>query len=459
MQPDQAEQSAGKQPATYAEVLEELFGLRRFGVKLDLTGPKRVLGQLGDPHLAYPVLHLAGTNGKGSTCAFAESILRRAGLRTGLFTSPHLNRFTERIQVAGRQIPEQDVVRLFNLVSEVGPHLTFFERTALMAFQWFAEQRVDVAVVEVGLGGRLDVTNLVQSEVSVICQIALDHGAYLGNDLERIAWEKGGILQAGRPTILCPGPRPGPRRVLADLASALACPVTWVPDQVSIQDEPGGGLRLLRQGASIDLAGLGLAGPHQRLNAAAAAAAVLELGPRIGRSDLSDFVSQGLEDTRWPGRFEQVTTAKGRRFVLDAAHNPAGMQALLEAVSDLQYARLIVVAGSMFDKDVRALLSPLVARAHQVLFTKASYYRAADPNRLAALFPQDSLRIATFPDVSEALEKAQDMASAEDLVLVTGSVFLLGEVRHWLVGARSDPFQVTDPLAQTRYLGNPLDKN
>ena len=458
MIPSGSAKASETEPSTYAETLRALFGLRRFGVKLGLTVPRRALARLGDPHLAYPVLHVAGTNGKGSTSAFAESILRRAGLRTGLFTSPHLNRFTERIQVGGEEIPRQEVVRLFTLVSGTDPNLTFFERTALMAFRWFAEQKVDVAVVEVGLGGRLDVTNLVRSELAVICQIAMDHGAYLGNDLNRIAWEKGGILQANRPAILAPGPHPGPRRILANLAHALSCPVTWVPEQARIESSPSGSL-LFRGRRTIELTGLGLAGPYQHSNAAAAVAAVLELGPKIGREDLAAFVPQGLEETRWPGRFESVTTADGKRFVLDAAHNPSGVAALLEAISALPHRRLVVVAGSMSDKDVRGLLSPLVASAHRVVFTRAAYYRAAPPASLAALFPEAEDRMSVADRVSDALDAAGRQAGPEDLILVTGSVFLLGEVRRALLDTESDPFQVTDPVAHTRYLGNPLENN
>ncbi len=414
---------------------------------------------LKNPHLAYPVLHIAGTNGKGSTAAFAEAILRKAGLKTGLFTSPHLNRFTERIRVDGREIPENEVVRLFDMVSETEPSLTFFERTALMAFQWFAENHVDVAVVEVGLGGRLDVTNLVHSEVAVICQIAKDHTAYLGRDLGRIAWEKGGILQANRPAVLAPGPRPKPRRILADLAAALSCPVTWVPEQAGIvaQDTGPEAERLVFEGsARIPLKDLGLSGAHQRINAAAAVEAVLQLGPRIGRHDLADHVPQALAETRWPGRFERITTQDSTKFILDAAHNPAGIQALLEALDEIDHERLFVVAGAMFDKDTRALLAPLVARAHRLIFTKASYYRAAAPDILAALFPEAGHKITARPTVGQAIETAKHQAGPGDVVLVTGSVFLLGEARQALVGEASDPFQVTDPVAQTRYLGNPL---
>ncbi len=445
-----AEQGAAGDSA-YEETLKKLFVLKRFGVKLDLRGPRRALRLLGDPHLKYPVVHIGGTNGKGSTAAMVAEILKEGGLRVGLFTSPHLNRFTERIKVSGEEISRGDVVELFQEISNLDPDLTFFERTALMAFVYFHRSEVDVAVVEVGLGGRLDVTNLVQPVVTGIMQIAADHTAYLGRDISRIAWEKAGILRPGVPAVMAPGESIEATQVLKNMSHArgaksyfwnrdfqmVSCAGDGVNDGPWEYRGPGGALKIQE---------LSLRGEHQVRNAASALALIgllegdlkVSLEARLG----------GLSRVRWPGRGEVFTDSKGRRVLLDACHNPAAVLALKRLLRQLNYRNLHVVVGAMSDKDLEATLVPLVEEAETAIITRAAYYRSCAAEELVRrLQPKvSSTRFSVVTPVEKAVEDGVGRSSPEDLVVVTGSVFLVGEARSALLGEKTDPFQVTDPV-------------
>jgi dihydrofolate synthase/folylpolyglutamate synthase len=436
--------------AAYAACLRELFLLKRFGVKLDLTFVRKALARLHDPHLAYPTVHIAGTNGKGSTAAMLERILRSAGLNTGLFTSPHLCRFTERIQVAGTEIPQSAVCRLYEDVSAQDEGLTFFERTALMAFCHFAEQRVDIAVIETGLGGRLDVTNLIRPQASAIVQIAADHTAYLGRHLTRIAWEKGGICKPGVPVVLAPGAHPAVRAVLASCAAARSAVPIWHPQDFNVTVEPGGSIidgpyryRSLRR--NLRFPTLALKGRHQLINGAVALALAEQLSLHHTLPD--EALRCGLADVRWPARSELWTPVDGAPILLDACHNTGGTQALLRLLRDLRFERLVLVAGAMHDKDLNGTLGPLAERADDIILTRADYYRACAPQKISARLKLEAASPCLESDSGRALALARRKARRRDLILVTGSVFLLGEIRAALSGETRDPYQVTDPVS------------
>jgi dihydrofolate synthase/folylpolyglutamate synthase len=366
-----------------------------------------------------------------------------------MFTSPHLCRFTERIRVAGSEIPKRDVARLFRKVSDLPFTLTFFERAALMAFCHFAEQEVDVAVVEVGLGGRLDVTNLIRPEVSVICQVAHDHTAYLGTQLSRIAWEKAGILKPGVPAVLAPGETDEVRGVIERMAEVRGTPVFWHPEDLNLEPAPPDGPFVYQgPGGPLSLPGLALPGAHQLKNAACALAAVSLLQQKMPSLDVTDEAkTKGLKVVRWPGRMEFIDGVAQARILLDAAHNPAGAEALARTLETLEYDRLVMVTGVMEDKDAAATMDKLLPFADEVIFTRVAYYRGKSPKEMRKrLAPADKPSTAV-PDVAGALDLAAGNAREGDLILVTGSVFLMGEARAHLLGEPVDPFQVTDPVS------------
>ena len=307
---------------TYPEAIQFLYDLRLFGLKLGLENTFKLARLAGNPHERLRFIHVAGTNGKGSTCAMLESIYRAAGLRVGLFTSPHLVTFRERIQVNREFISESEVVRL---VEQTRPwlsefpkdhHPTFFEVVALMALRYFAEQRCELVIWETGMGGRLDATNIVRPLASVITNIQFDHQKWLGNTREEIAAEKAGIIKPGAPVITATD-APEALRVIARTARQKDVPLIEVT-----------------QASGLSVAGgtpaLPLLGEHQRLNAALAVATVRVLAKTIPVSD--EAIRRGLETVQWPGRLQFVSTASGQTLLLDGAHNAAGADALRKAL-------------------------------------------------------------------------------------------------------------------------------
>jgi dihydrofolate synthase/folylpolyglutamate synthase len=436
--------------ASLEESLEYLYGLRRFGMKLDLKTPRRLLQRLGSPARGLRALHIAGTNGKGSTAAIAESILRRAGCRTGLYTSPHLVDFAERVRIEGRPIGRRDLARLVARVrpaveeiSRLDRRVTFFEATTALALLHFAEQKVDVAVIETGLGGRLDATNLVEPLACVLTPIALEHQKQLGRTLGAIAWEKAGILKEGVPAVSAPQPRPA-RAVLVGRARALGIPLAILGRDFGVRSRPDGGFDYEGLGLSLEGVRCGLPGPHQVQNAAVALAACERLAERGLRIPVT-AMRRGLESARWPGRMEVVRSGdNGRpRVVLDGAHNPAAARALARALrSAFAYRRLLLVFGAMVDKDHRALVRPLarevVGTGGLVVCTAPAFERSADPRSIGAILRAMGVRTEVIPSVPAALDHAMHEAAPADLVVVAGSLYLVGEARSHLVapGAR-----------------------
>jgi dihydrofolate synthase/folylpolyglutamate synthase len=435
---------SAKGPGDYTTALARLRALAPLGVRPGLDEVGRALDRLGHPEAQYPALHIAGTNGKGSTAALAASLLAAAGARVGLYTSPHLSRYTERIRIAGQEIDQDEVPRLVERVLDLGLDLTFFEVTTVMAFLAFAEAGVDVAVVECGLGGRLDATNLCRPVATAITSIGLDHTELLGPTLAAIAGEKAGIAKPGVPLVLGPVAEEA-SAVIEARAAAVGAPLLrhGTDYEAVLGDE---GLDYRGPGGPLVHAPLTLAGPHQAVNAALALA-LTALAPEPLRPDEAARRA-GLLEARWPGRLEQLAPD----LWLDAAHNPDGARALARALPSVVGRKLVLLLGVLADKDVEGILRPLLGLASRVVVTRPSSPRALPADQLAQqvnrLVPM--VPIAVADDPVDALVLARSLARPETPVVACGSLYLIGALRRLVTGEAADPMAVADPLPATR---------
>jgi len=422
----------------YDEAIAKLFALESRGIRMGVQRMADALAFRGHPDEGQLLIHVAGTNGKGSVATMLSECLRAAGYRTGLFTSPHLHRWVERIRIDGRPLAEREAAR--RIVDILGafdapgaPETTFFELTTLAAVEAFRDHRCEVAVMEVGLGGRLDATNATTPVATVITRIALDHTRFLGDTLGKIAAEKAGILEPGVP-LVC-GVRGGqPRQVIARRARRLDVPVSWAGADFEVLGGSGRfGVR--SAGRVIDGLRLGLAGDHQRDNAACAIATLdaLRAGP-TGLSVDDDAIRTGLRRVRWPARMEWLRGAPD--VLLDAAHNLDGCQALAAHVASQRHAgRRVLVFGAMRDKDFPAMLRTLAPCFDRVIYCPPRMRRAAT---YAAL--NRAVRGRRARGTGDALHRARRAAGEDGLVVVAGSIFLIADARERLKGVRSDPF-------------------
>ena len=417
--------SATAQRSDYRAAQEYLLGLKRRGVSLGLERMRRFAAALGDPQDVVPCLHVAGTNGKGSVSAMLESILRAAGWRTGLYTSPHLVRLGERIQVDRVPLTDEEIAGYVDelrpvaerLAAEHGEaaHPSYFEFMTAMAFRHFARRRCDIAVIEVGLGGRLDATNIVTPEVGVITSIALDHCELLGPTLAAIAHEKAGIVKAGRPVVIGRLPAEA-EAVVRDVAAERGAPVIAAAEE--FRGEPD------RRPQT------NLAGDYQRWNAAVAALAARLLPARWRLSD--EIIARGLAQVDWPGRWQEIS-ANGRRVILDTSHNVEGAQVLDANLAGLVAATgraPIVVTGVLGAARARPLLEVIARHAREIHLVVPDQPRATGHAELAALVPAGFPGAVVRTTVAELFPAAGVCAagSADDVVVVTGSVYLVGEV-------------------------------
>ncbi len=419
----------------YREELEYLYGLERFGMIFGLQNVSELLGLLGNPHWGLKVVHVAGTNGKGSVCAMLHAVLSRR-YKVGLYTSPHLHRFNERIRIQD-EISDEEVVALTRLlrskVEEAGrpEHFTFFDFTTAMALYYFAQKGVDLAIVEVGLGGRLDSTNVVNPLVTVITNVGHDHIDVLGSDLTEIAREKAGVIKAGIP-VVCGEGKEAPRRVIEEEAKMKGAPLYLLGRDFRWQRDEGGlnfeGRRWRFKGLSV-----GLSGAHQLENAALALATLQlldEEGLEIGEED----VRIGLRTVRWPGRFELFHGPP--RVLLDGAHNPEGAKALKVSLGEIPYRDLHLILGIMADKEWKGVLEELVPGASTVVACRPQTSRALDPEEIVRETRRWNVRAWTVEDPAEALKQLKEIAKLEDLIVVSGSLFTVAEVREALLGGR-----------------------
>ncbi|MCK5283708.1 MAG: bifunctional folylpolyglutamate synthase/dihydrofolate synthase [Nanoarchaeota archaeon] len=379
--------------------LEWLYSLGPRSV-LGLDKIKQLLEKLNNPQDKLKCIHVTGTNGKGSVCAILSSILTKAGYKVGMYTSPHLKRFTERFQINGKEIQEE---RLNQLIEKVKPYhtdQTFFEITTAIAFLYFAEENVDFLVLEVGLGGRLDATNVITPLLSIITNISLEHTQILGETEEKIAYEKAGIIKKAVPTI-----------TLAK-GSALKVIKKIAKENNSKLFSPK-----IKKNLSLNLKG-----EFQIENASIALKAVELLKDR---KITKESIKKGLNNINWPGRFEFIED----NILVDCAHNPDATKALKNEIKKIRkkYAKVISVVGILNDKDKKAMVRDISSFSDYLIFTKPKIERASNPGELSLFTNQ---RKEIIPDVNHALKKAKKIANKEDLILVTGSIYTVGEVKY-----------------------------
>jgi dihydrofolate synthase / folylpolyglutamate synthase len=416
---------------TYVQAIEFLYGLQVFGARPGLESTFKLAGLVGNPQEKLRFIHVAGTNGKGSTCAMLESIYRAAGLRVGLFTSPHLVSFRERIQINRQLIPEEDVVRLVEALRGVSPQMntTLFEFTTVMALKFFTEQKCDLVIWETGLGGRLDATNIVTPLASVITNIAFDHQQWLGDTLEKIAAEKGGIIKPGIPVVSSVA-EPSARVVIEKIAREKAAPLT----QVSFGEGRRGVIPNPDKSGLIK--DLSLAGEHQKLNAALALATVEVLRPKIPVA--GGAIRAGLAGVNWPGRLQLIQKANGRKILLDGAHNLAGAEGLREAVESIFPAKKrTLIIGILQDKNWRLICGQIAPLAGKIIAVPVASERTASPVELAAecRSAQPATEIIVGNSLKDALQKSDD----DDFIVITGSLYLVGEALELLGLSPANP--------------------
>jgi dihydrofolate synthase/folylpolyglutamate synthase len=409
--------------SAYERAVRFLSDLRLFGAKFGLENTLKLAALCGNPQDALRFVHVAGTNGKGSTCAMLESIYRTAGLRVGLFTSPHLVSFTERIQVDRRPIGEDQVVRGVERIRAHLPqfppehHPTFFEVVTVLALEYFRACGCELVIWETGMGGRLDATNIVTPLASVITNVQFDHQQWLGPTLAQIAAEKAGIVKPGVP-VVTGADAPEALDVIRRTAEERGCSLTVVTPEDARR-------------APWDRMKLPLVGEHQRRNAALTLAAVRVLQSRIPVSDAA--IARGLETVNWPGRL-QIVRQTNRTLVLDGAHNPAGAECLRDALESLfPRERKTLILGVLQDKDWLQICKTLAPLFERVRLVRIDSERAADPNELVSAF-RDGNRQAEV-QACRSLPEALALSANDGLVVVTGSLYLVGEALEHLAGS------------------------
>ena len=446
-------------------------------LKFDLAHMRVLLGALNHPERKFPSVLIAGTNGKGSTAATLASVLRTSGLRTGLYTSPHLVRINERVRINGREISDDDFALLHGVVDrtaerlveegELPWHPSFFEMLTAIAFEYFAQNKVEIAVLEVGMGGRLDATNVIEPRVSVITDISLDHQKFLGDTVAEIAREKAGIIRPSGVVVTLPQ-QPQANDVIGntilELGAQAVSAVPYVPpvspgsaqyfvqssrekpliaevaeesaeDTENTASRPGGYISrypLQVMGKQI-LVETSLIGRHQLRNVALAIAAA-EVLSHQGFAITSETIERGIRETRWPGRFQVIPAEGGSpEYIFDVAHNPAGAWALRSALSTCYEDRpLTFVFGAMRDKAIAEMAEILFPLAVRVIATRADNPRSAMPDEIREAAARTSTDIVDALDVASALARARSLAGPQGVVVITGSIYIVGEAMRVL---------------------------
>jgi len=427
---------------SYYESIQYLYNLQKHGIKFGLDNITKLLSELGNPQTSFRTIHVAGTNGKGSTSSIIASILRLAGFSVGLFTSPHLISFTERMRINGTEIDERDVVHLADEVREAATHVdgfspTFFEVVTAMALLYFTENKIDIGVMEVGMGGRLDATNIVTPDVCAITQIGYDHREFLGRTLREIAAEKAGIVKKGVPVVSAHQEKDAMDIVAArakDKDASLYMYGSEFSSRLIRSDTHGIQFHYDDMDIQIDDVFLPLAGAHQVQNASIAIKTV-----RLIANSITDkVIREGVRSTLWPGRLEFINDDPP--IIIDGAHNPSAASALSQALQDTflkRYQNIVLIVGIMGDKDIEGILKPLLPLAHDVIMTRPPYDRAASPETLARIAESIGCsHLRTTHNVRDALEigmqEARDLQPKPALVVVTGSFYTIGEAKEVL---------------------------
>lgn len=416
----------------YNEVINYILQMEKFGIKLGLSNITKFLSYLGNPQNTYPAIHVAGTNGKGSTVAVIESILMAAGHRVGVYTSPHLVDFRERIKINGRLIEKRYITEFFNAhINKIESlPITFFEAVTALAFAYFKDEKVDVAIIETGMGGRLDATNVLQPKVVVITNVETEHTQWLGSKVRQIAFEKAGIIKSGVPVVTAAlnlDARRVIRQVCDQNKSAL----------ISIFDETQYIIKSIsRDSTEVDIftrsskyynLRLALPGRHQLENAICGLIATELLEQATGMKSPGVAVGQGFRSVRWDGRLQRISESPD--IILDVAHNPAAIVRIREYFREF-YAdkRIIAVFGILSDKDYHKMIKELDRIAEIIILTRPMTDRAADLNVLAEETAKVHSNFQVIPIVRDAYQAAKELAKPDEVILVTGSHYTVGEV-------------------------------
>ncbi len=408
----------------YIGALDFLYSLQKYGIKFGLSKTENLLKGLGDPHRDLKFIHIAGTNGKGSVATYISYILERAGYRVGVYTSPHLVTFRERMRINRKFISPEEVVALTEdikrvMVEEEPP--TFFEAVTAMAMRYFDVKGVDVVVLETGMGGRLDATNVVSPLVGIITNISMEHQEFLGNTLLDIAGEKAGIIKEAIPLIS------GASQKEVRLLFEKICKEKRSPLYLFDRDFTCIASRksFSYYGVNNSYEGLvsGLAGRFQRYNMALALCCIELLG-EYGFVAKEEHIRHGLKEAFWPGRLHVVSHSP--LVVVDGAHNRAAMETLISTLEEMEFERLVAVVGIMEDKDIEGMMGRLVPLCDTVIFSRPRYFRAMDPYRLMKISPP-ACSSYVVPSLHQAIDRAFEVASSGDLILITGSLFTVGE--------------------------------
>ncbi len=440
----------------YSEAEAYLNNLQFHKIKLGLDAMRSFLARVQRPEMKLKFVHVAGTNGKGSVSMTLLTILARMGYRVGLYTSPHLSSVRERFRINNRYIDRKTFARLATRIKNVlgEERITYFEFTTALAFLWFAASDLDLVILETGLGGRLDATNVVEPLISVITNVSMDHEAYLGYDLASIAFEKAGIIKAGVPVVggteedLTTG-------VIRKRCAELGSDLYQYGDAFAAETQSDGtwrwhGMKGLLSGKDLTYLRCSMRGSYQVKNASLSLAA-LGLLEHVGFAVPTEEIQAGLLDVHWPGRLEYIILNRRTRkqvdesagagedlvhYLLDGAHNPAGVDSLVATLrQEYYYRRLIVVWGAMSDKDLKQTVPAIGELAQRIILTRPAGERSAEPAQLLACLPaalQEKAELVA--DVIDALQTAEHAAGGNDIIVVAGSLYLIGAVRTYLVG-------------------------
>lgn len=439
-----------KSPSNYERAIRYLNSLADYErlrivrydpVNFNLDRMRSLMKKLGNPQDTFRSVHIAGTKGKGSTCAMVASMLQACGYKVGVYTSPHLIDIRERITIDGEMISEADFARLVRhiqpVASKLKPPATYFDVLTAVAFKYFAEQKVDIAVIETGLGGRLDSTNVIKPEVTAICSISKDHMAQLGNSLSSIAREKAGIFKPGVPAVSVQQ-TPEVEGVLKRVAEEVGAPldITGKTIEFSYRFEssrlmgPHNRICLTTPNSKFEHLAVPLMGEHQAINCGLALSIIDRLKTR-GLAINDNQVMEGLAKTTIPGRMELINAMP--RVLVDCAHNAASLDAMMRSIGQhIPYDSMVVIFGCCSDKDVPGMLERITAGADKVIFTKVNNIRSADPAELAATYTELYGKMAQVaPTLEDALSIANRAVTKEDLICITGSFYLVGEAKKY----------------------------
>jgi len=405
----------------YKETLERLYALKSRGISLGLDNITELMLRMKNPHRNFKSIHVGGTNGKGTTATFIANILREEGWKVGLYLSPHVYNFRERIMLNGEMIPEKKLEKLASDVLKFN-FGTFFEVLTAMAFKYFSDEKVDYAVVEVGLGGRLDATNIINPEVAAITNVDMEHSDLLGKNLRAIAKEKAGIIKIGTKAITGENKRE-PLDEFKKVCKVKKVPLYLLGEYVDYEikgDDRGSSLKVKHMGQALE-ARLKMVGEHHGVNSAIAVGTA-----KLSSANVSDeSIIKGLEKTILPGRFE--VKERNPYLILDGAHNPAAIDQVSRATYLLKYDKLICVTGMMNDKAIERMAEQISSFSDKVIITQPKLERAADPKYIQVQFKNVGVKAEIIEDVPGAIKHAKKIASKKDAIIVLGSFYLVAE--------------------------------